>query len=270
MENKELVIKSAKEKFDGELLDIVLEQINTYDELFNSGYVVENKYNIGDEVILDSNHLLHGIGTYVDILNIMAKRGIVSPDYYGDKSNHAFCYNSAFWAVEKEILLRDYIKNYSGIVAKYNDKYEQVPYGKLDDFVEKMREVNPWLWTSESSMEIRFMPSLAKDDNQIGFIFNMENNLAKKLRSNSIFKSSFNKEYAFEFVQGKALNKFREEGFIADFFERADYLIFGLPSCLIEGVIVGRMVENNYEYIAQIKNLFPNCFICNLDGKVIG
>lgn len=269
MFDKNLVINSAKNKFSGELLDIVLKQIDVYFELVDSNFGYINNYKIGDDVYLNSNHLLHGIGKHVDLLELFSNRGIVSQDFFGDDSNHAFCYTSAFWNVKGDISLREFIKNYSGIVAKVKDKYVQVPYGGLDEFVFKMKDVDHWLWTAESSMEIRFMPSLARDINQVGFIINMESELAKKLRENSVFKDNFNRDYAFEFVSEKARNKFLEEGFVADFFQRADYLIFGVPKCCIEGIIVGREVENNIQYLAAIKNLFKSSYICNLDGKVI-
>ena len=267
--DRELIINNTKKKFSGELLDIVLNQIDNYFKLAESNYKVENKYHIGDEVILNKNHLLHGIGKHINLINIFAERGIVSQDYFDEESNHAFCYNSAFWSVDKEIPLKDFIKNYSGMVANYNDIYEQVPYGMLDNFVEKMKSIDHFLWTAESSMEIRFMPSLAKNTNQIGFIINTENELARKLRKNSVFKDNFKKEYSFEFINDKAKEKFKNEGFIKDFFQRADYLIFGLPKNCIEGILVGRMIENESSNLDKLKDLFPNCYICNLDGKVI-
>ena len=269
MIDRELVIENSKKKFNGELLDIVLKQIDNYCELENSNYKVPNKYNIGDMVYLNKDHLLHGIGTNIKYLDVVAKRGIVSQDYFGDCSNHAFCYESAFWIVKDNISLGEYIKNYSGMVVKVKDDYIQVPYKELDNFVEKMKDVDHWLWTAESSMEIRFMPSLARNINQVGFIINMENDLAKELRKNSVFKDSFNQEYAFEFVGEHVKDKFREEGFISDFFLRADYLIFGVPRCLIDGIVVGREVENNLEYLNQLKGLFEDCYICNLEGRVI-
>jgi len=267
--NKEVIIENAKNKFKGELLNIVVKQINDYFELAKSDYAIAKKYEINDEVMLTKNHLLHGIGSHTDIINVFSERGIVSQDYFGDSSDHAFCYESAFWNVKSDILLKDYIRNYSGIVAKVNKEYWQIPYGKLDEFVEKMKEVEHWLWTAESSMEIRFMPSLARDINQIGFILNVENDIAQRLRSNSVFKESFNKDYALEFVNEKSKEKFKKDGFVADFFQRADYLIFGLPKNVIEGIIVGRKVESNAEQLKILKNLFPNCYICNLDGEVI-
>ena len=266
---KDLIILNAKKKFSGELLEIVLKQIDVYFELAESGYKIENKYTIGDNVVLNKNHLLHGIGKHTDILEKIASRGIVSQDYFGDSSNHAFCYESAFWTVGGDITLKEFVENYSGIVAKVNDDYWQVPYGKLDEFVEILKNVDHWLWTAESSMEIRFMPSLAKNINQVGFILNMENELSKELRKNSIFKGAFNKEFVLEFVGEKAKDKFLNEGFTADFFQRSDYLIFGVPRCCIEGIIVGREVENDKDKLVLLKNLFYDCYICNLDGKVI-
>lgn len=267
--DKKLVIENAKKKFKGELLNIVIKQIDDYFELTESNYIIERKYTINDDVILNKNHLLHGIGNHIDIIKVFSERGIISQDYLDSTSDHAFHYETAFWNVKDNILLSEYIKNYSGVVAKVNNQYFQVPYGKLDEFVEKMKDVEHWLWTAESSMEIRFMPSLARNVNQIGFILNMENEIAQRLKNNSVFKPSFKKEYSFEFVNEKAKDKFERDGFVADYFERADYLIFGLPKNCIEGILVGRNVENDKKFLYLIKELFPTCYICNLDGKVI-
>ena len=267
--NKEYIINNLKKRFSDELLDIVLKQVDNYFELAESNYEIENKYNIGDEVILNKNHLLHGIRDKVDLLDVFSERGIISNDYLVDEvSSHAFIYNSGFWSVKNEISLKEFIINYSGMIAKYEDKWEQVPYKKLDEFVEKMRNSNAWLWTAESSMEIRFMPSLAKDSNQVAFILNTSNPLATKLKENSIFKNPKLDKYKYSFIHEKAIKDF-ENGFKLDAFERADYIIFGFPKNCIEGVLVGRLVENNQEYLNKIKELFPNCYICNLDGKVI-
>ncbi len=267
--NKDLIYENVKKKFNGELLDIVMKQIDDYFDLLNSSYVIKNKYQINDKVILNENHLLHGIGSHVDLINLFSERGVVSQDYFDDNSNHAFCYESAFWNVKGEITLEEYIQNYSGIVASVNKKYYQVPYGKLDEFVETLKDIDHWSWTAESSMEIRFMPSLARNINQIGFILNTENEIAKRMMNNSVFKEYFNKEYALEFVNETKREKFEKEGFTSDFFERADYIIFGLPKNCIEGILVGREVENNEGYLNTLKELFPNSYICNLDGVVI-
>lgn len=269
--NKDLIIKNAKEKFTGELLDIVLKQIDDYFELKDSKYQIKHNYKINDKVILNKNNLLHGIGKHNDLIKMFAERGVTSPDFFDTGIDHAFCYTAAFWNVSGEITLQEYIENYSGIVAKVNDEYWQVPYKHLDEFVEILKDIDHWKWSAESSMEIRFMPSLAKNNNQIAFIVNTENELSQKIRKNSVFKEPFSKDYAYEFLTNKSngKDKFIKEGFKEDFFLRADYLIFGLPVNTIEGILVGREVERNQTHINTLKNLFPNCYICNLDGTVI-
>ena len=37
----------------------------------------------------------------------------------------------------------------------------------------------------------------------------------------------------------------------------------------IEGILVGRKYENDNKVLKEIKDLIPNVYICNLDGKVI-
>lgn len=267
--NKEIIIKNAKKRFKGALQKKVIKQIDNFFDILNSDYVVKSDYKIGDNVILNKNHLLHGIGKHIDVIDIIAKRGVVSLDYLGDNSNHGVCYVAAFWKVSQEILLGEFINNYSGMIAKVNDKYEQIPYKQLDNFVEKMKDVDHWLWTAESSMEIRFMPSLARNINQIGFILNVNDEKGKKLRENAVFNNNFSEKENFQFTSKKSRNNFKKTKFQNDFFSRAEYIIFGVPSNYIEGVLVGRDVEKDNEMLSKIQELLPNCYICNLDGKVI-
>ena len=45
--------------------------------------------------------------------------------------------------------------------------------------------------------------------------------------------------------------------------------MFGIPSNLIEGILVGKKYENDNEILKEIKDILPEVYICNLDGKVI-
>lgn len=45
--------------------------------------------------------------------------------------------------------------------------------------------------------------------------------------------------------------------------------MFGLLSTLIEGVFVGRKIEDDGNALKYIKEKLPDCYICNLDGKII-
>ena len=45
--------------------------------------------------------------------------------------------------------------------------------------------------------------------------------------------------------------------------------MFGLPISLVKGVFVGRKIENDKASLYYIKSKLPDCYICNLDGKII-
>jgi len=51
--------------------------------------------------------------------------------------------------------------------------------------------------------------------------------------------------------------------------DREAAIMFGLPSRLIEGVLVARTTEKDKNKLKYIKSKLPDCYICNLDGKVI-
>ena len=53
------------------------------------------------------------------------------------------------------------------------------------------------------------------------------------------------------------------------FTDRESAILFGIPANFIEGILVGRTYENDKNILEEIKLLLPNCYICNLDGKVI-
>ena len=53
---------------DNNIYNIFTNDIN---KLNISGYVADKKYNLNDDIILNENHLLHGIGKHSDIINIL-------------------------------------------------------------------------------------------------------------------------------------------------------------------------------------------------------
>ena len=144
-----------------------------------------------------------------------------------------------------------------------------VPYKHLDDAIEQLRNLKFWMWSSEQTKEIRFMPNLAKDDPnvQIAFIMNVDN--ADKLIFNDIFNLNFDKSVLKQFVQEFFINDFiygKRDDFTTN---RESAIIFGIPSCFIEGILVGRIIEKDESKLDKLKNIFNDCYICNLDGKVV-
>ena len=98
------------------------------------------------------------------------------------------------------------------------------------------------------------MPSLAKDNNQVAFVLDTTHILATKIKENSIFKNPKLDKYKYSFIHEKTIKDF-ENGLKLDGFERSDYIIFGFPKNCIEGILVGRLVENNKDHLKQIKKI---------------
>lgn len=124
----------------------------------------------------------------------------------------------------------------------------------------------------EQTKEVRFMPSLNQDDVQLGIIFNGNNEYTKRLLHGDILQEkNVNDEDVESFVNDKYYAKFvidrkNKDDFFTD---RESAIVFGIPSNLIEGILVGKKYENDNEILKEIKDILPEVYICNLDGKVI-
>ena len=116
------------------------------------------------------------------------------------------------------------------------------------------------------------MPSLVQNRVQIGIIFNGNNKYTKELLKGDILDPNklsdnkvrpfVNQDYYEEFIKHRK-NK-------DDFFtDRESAILFGIPSNLIEGILVGRNYEKDDKILEEIKLLIPDAYICNLDGKII-
>jgi len=99
----------------------------------------------------------------------------------------------------------------------------------------------------------------------------MESESAKEMIKADVWNTELEEETLKEFLDYRYYEKFLYERFNRDSTttDRESAIMFGLPNRLIEGVLVGRKVEENKEYLEHIKSKLPDCYICNLDGKVI-
>lgn len=124
----------------------------------------------------------------------------------------------------------------------------------------------------EQTKEARFLPSLVQNKVQIGIIFNVDNIYGKELLKKDILNPlNIDDKYALDFVNEKygrafLIDRNNKDDFFTD---RESAIIFGIPSNLIEGILVGKSYENDINKLNEIKELLPNSYICNLEGKVI-
>ena len=272
---KKEYIDYVQKNFTGETKRIVLNQIEHFFESTDTNLAPKNhNYKIGDDVVLNKYSLLHGIALMdkskkldIQVFDILAKNGIISASFVMDTS-HLVSYAAAFYKIDVRKKLGDYIKEYSGLTFTYDDQYKIVPYGEIDNFIDSMRNVEHFRLNAETTMETLFMPSLARDKNQIAFILNTKNDKYKKLLYNNLTNKNIPVEVINDFIHPNGRVTFDERNKTGHN-NRILYAIFGLPPCMIEGILVGRKYEKDNEILKHIKEKLPNCYICNLDGKVI-
>ena len=146
-----------------------------------------------------------------------------------------------------------------------------IPYDEMPNMINTIDINVCGRWYMEQTKEARFLPSLVQNDVQVGIIFHGDNELVQELLKGDILKLDISDEDVRPFVNPYYYKKFIIERKKKDdfFTDRESAILFGIPSCFIEGVLVGRKYENDDTILSEIKTILPNAFICNLDGKVI-
>lgn len=278
MNNKEKYIDDAKKRFSGKALELVLKQI----ELFYKMEVInKNSYVIGEDVRLPKGTFIHGIFGELENFDFIVENGFISTDFTETPRPNKICNSVGMWNIQEDILLKEYINLYSGFTITYSigrgpgSKHvsKLVPYHKFDEVTEKINDTDEiWTYWGDQTKEVRFIPSLVSNKRQIAFILNMESKYAKELAYADVWNLSFDEETLTPFLDYRYVKEFLSQDRLnrdASTTDRESAIIFGLPSTLIEGVFVGRKLENDKTAIEYIKTKLPNCYICNLDGKVI-
>lgn len=267
------------DNFDGKAKELLINQI----ELFYSDIddINKNKYNIGDDVKLSKGTFIHGIFGELDNFDFTINNGFIATDFTNEPRPNKICNSVGMWNIQEEILLKEYINQYSGFTITYSigrgpesKKISKlVPYHKFDEVTEEINNDNEiWSYCGDKTKEVSFIPSLVSNKRQIAFILNMDSDYAKKLAYNDVWNLDFDSETLKPFLDYRYFEKFIKQDRInrnASTTDRESAIMFGLPAKLIEEVFVGRKIENDKKSLDYIKSKLPECYICNLDGKVI-
>jgi len=274
---KDDYVKVVNEKLEGNSRDIMLKQIDNY-YLAKNYNLPMNNYNIGDYVKLEKGTLLHGTYKNLDGLKEIVKDGLIS-SWFIDGRLSKYPSSVGVWNLKKDYLLKDYINFYSGGTIQYYNHHdddketEVIEFDNLNNLSTLIQKSKYLVWYMEQTKEARFMPSLVQNEVQIGIIFNGTNQFIKRIVetgdilnpnyiNDSDVKTFVNEKYYERFV----VDRKNKDDFFTD---RESAILFGIPANFIEGILVGREYENNSSILDEIKKLLPNCYICNLDGKVI-
>jgi hypothetical protein len=271
-------IDIVNERFSGKSKELLLKQIDLF---FEDENIPKNKYSVGEDVFLNKGTFMHGILGDLDAFDYTVNNGFISTNFTGDQRSNKIFNSVGFWNIREDMLLKDYINLYSGFTLSYSigrgpDASMEtilVPYHKFDEVTEEINNrEDVWMYWGDQTKEVRFMPSLVSSKRQIAFILNMDSEYAKELSYNDVWNLSFDKETVAPFLNEKYIDTFIEKDRIhptAATTDRESAIMFGLPISLVEGVFVGRKIENDEVALNHIKEKLPDCYICNLDGKVI-
>ncbi|MDY4996433.1 MAG: hypothetical protein SO108_01820 [Bacilli bacterium] len=273
--NKETYIRITKSKLNKLSADIMIKQIEKYDEA-KSFKLPNHNYKVGDEVILKKGTLLHGTYKNIEGLKEIVKDGLIS-SWFIDGRLSKYPSSVGVWNLKKDYQLKEYINFYSGGTVKYfnqldnNKETEVISFSDISTLMNKVIEKGYLAWKMEQTKEARFMPSLVQNKVQVGIIFNGNNDVIKELLKGDILSNGISDEDVKEFVNPDYYEKFIVDRKNKDdfFTDRESAILFGLPANLIEGILVGREYEKDQSKLNEIKKLLPNAYICNLEGKVI-
>lgn len=275
--NKDKYIEYTNKTFDGKAREIVLNQIELF---YKDVDIKKNKYEIGDDVFLKKGTHIHGIPGLLDSFDWIIENGFIGNDFTNQSVANKIKASIGMWDIQEDCYLKDYINEYSGFTIVYTigrgpgskEISELIPYHKFDEFTEELNDrEDVWMFWGDQTKEVRFIPSLVANKRQIAFILNMDSDYAKEMVKADVWNTEFDGDMLKEFIDYRYYEKFLKERFerTAMTTDRETAIMFGLPAKLVEGVFVGRKVEQDEEMLNYIKNKLPDCYICNLDGKVI-
>lgn len=269
-------IRITQEKLKGNSKEIMIDQINNYymaKEYTNP----KHKYSVGDGVYLKKGTLLHGTYKNIDGLKSILKDGLIS-SWFIDGRLSKYPSSVGVWNLKNDCLLKDYVNFYSGGTIEYKKidgekrKTLVIPYDEMKNILNIIDTDNCFRWFMDQTKEARFMPSLIQNVVQIGIIFNGNNKYIEKLLKYDILNpNNINDKNVKDFVNPDYYERFIKERLNKDdfFTDRESAILFGVPANFIEGILVGRTYEKDDSILNEIKELLPDCYICNLDGKVI-
>lgn len=279
LNNKEKYLSDINDRFNGKTRKLLIKQLDLFYE--EDKHINKNKYNVGDDVKLSKGTFIHGIFGELDNFDFTLENGFISTDFTSEPRPNKICNSVGMWKIKEDILLKDYINLYSGFTITYSIgrgpdallRCELIPYHMFDEYTEKLNnDEKVWTYWGDKTKEVSFIPSLVSNKRQIAFILNMDSEYAKKLSYNDVWNLKFDDEILNSFLDYRYKDKFINNDRLnrnASTTDRESAIMFGLLISLVEGIFVGRKIENDKKSLNYIKSKLPDCYICNLDGKVI-
>lgn len=248
---------------------ILKEQI----ELFYT-YKETEKTISNPEITLTPNNLIHGSRANLETLEIISKTGLISSEFYEEiNPNKKKPYVIELWDVKENIKLSDWIKKYAGITIDFKDRegkiYKSI-ISSFDDIKNNIQKESDFRdYIIYQNQEQRFIPNdIVENAAKVAFIIEYNNN--DKLIKNDIFNQEFSNQIIKDILPEWFYEKYLKNRTFDNYETgREKAILFGIPATMIKGIIVSRKIEKDLNYLKKIKDLFPWCYICNIDGIII-
>ena len=103
----------------------------------------------------------------------------------------------------------------------------------------------------------------------MAFIINNDTEKKNNILKNDIFSKNFDRVILEEILPKWYIEKYIDGQFDIHETGREKGIIFGIPAKLIEGILVNNDIKNNKQTLGYIHKIFPDCYICDISGKVI-
>lgn len=242
-------------------------------ELF---YTYENKEQpiSNNEVILSTNNLIHGSRANLETLEIISKTGLIASEFYEEYNpQKKKPYVIELWDIKENIKLKDWIKKYAGVTIDFKDREGQVYKSVITSFddiksnIQKEKNFRDYI--IYQNQEQRFVPNdIVENDTTVAFIIEYNNN--EQLIKNDIFNIDFSNQIIKDLLPEWFYEKYLKNRTFDNYETgREKAILFGIPRTMIKGIFVSRKIEQDLSYIQKIKELFPWCYICNIDGEIL-
>lgn len=242
-------------------------------ELF---YTYKNKEQTlpNNEVILSTNNLIHGSRANLKTLEIISKTGLISSEFYEEfNPNKKKPYVIELWDIKEKIKLSDWIKKYAGVTIDFKDKEGKVYKSIISTFEDIksniQKEKNFRDYIIYQNQEQRFVPNdIVENDTNIAFIIEYNDN--DQLIKNDIFNIEFSSQIIKDILPDWFYVKYLKNRTFDNYETgREKAILFGIPISMIKGILISRKIEQDISCIKKIKELFPYCYICNIDGEIL-
>lgn len=261
-------------RFKKNTINLFKKQIDDFYKIKNNYGSINNEFNINDNILLSNNVLIHGTRIDVDKLDEISEIGLIAPEFLGKyNKNKKKPFVVEFWKIEEEITLKEYINKYCGVTIEVKSNTGDIlnkiitPLCNIEKEILSLKNYRDYV--IYQNQEQRFLPNNYNNNSTMAFIIRM-NDKNETLLKNDIFSSDFNQKILKQIVPKWFYNKYMVNRNFDNYETgREKAIIYGVPACLIEGILVNREIENDQIQLAKIKKNFPKCYVCNIDGKVI-